>query len=47
MDVRVYYRETQLEKLPRNETNNLLNCFLQKKSKFWLKFLETEYHPGD
>lgn len=40
----------QLEKPPRNETNNLWNCFLQKKkyiSKFWLVFLALEYHPGN
>lgn len=49
-DVRVDYRAIQLEKPPRNETNNLWNCFLQKKkyiSKFWLVFLALEYHPGN
>lgn len=46
-DVRVDYKVIQMEKLPGNETNNWLNCLLHKNSRFWLEFLQLQYHPGD
>jgi len=37
-DVRVDYKAIQLEKLPRNETNNVLNCSLHKNLNSGLNF---------